>query len=125
MMVAPAAITLQRHGIVLQRQVDEQEQRTQIMREAAEVQRRMLAETERSKAAERQAALAESQRAWRKRNSEWMADKAITAVCCPSSVEAVRCACVNMVLGLCVVSSFKACMMYLGLSSPLCMLSLL
>lgn len=65
----------------LQKQVDEQEQRTQIMREAAEVQRRMQAETERSIAAEREAALAENQRRWRERNKQWMEDKAMLAVC--------------------------------------------
>lgn len=71
---------------VLQKQVEEQEQRTQIMREAAEVQRRMQAETERSKAAEREAALAEQQKLNRIRNERWMQEKAMNAVCFPPCV---------------------------------------
>jgi hypothetical protein len=65
--------------------VDEQEQRSMIMREAAEVQRRMQAETEKSKKAEREAQLAEQQRMVRARNRAWIEQAAINAVCLPSS----------------------------------------
>ena len=110
---------------MLQKQVDEHEQRSQIMREAAEVQRRMQEETEVTRRTQQQEALQEDMKRRKARNEEWIQQRAINAVRCLASCLAASafllyCTCV------CVSSSCRASewCMYAGSCAAQCCVAL-